>query len=104
MGQHDEMAMARKSKGRSSAPAQQGRSWRKPANVEACDITAVDPTLVGAACIAVAKHGAALMISTTRDGGAVCITLFDNDSRDKMYAHSQDEIEVALQGLIEDYS
>lgn len=103
MGQNDEMAMARKSKGRSSAPAQQGRSWRRPSNVEPCDITAVNVTLVGAACIAVAKHGAALMVSTTRDGGAVCITLFDNDNRDKMYAHSQDEIEAALQGLLEEY-
>jgi len=104
VGVKDEQELQRRAKKRTSEPAKGSNRWRKPASAEPCDLSAVDTNLIATAVVRVAMSGAALMISTTRDGGAVCLTLFDNDTRDKMYAHSVEEIEYALQGLIEDYS
>jgi len=104
MGVKDEQQIQRSKSKRTSQPAQQSGRWKRPTNAEPCDLTAVSPGLIAEAVVRVAVSGAALMVSTTRDGGAVCLTLFDNDTRDKMYAHSVEEIEVALQGLIEEYS
>lgn len=68
---------------------------------EAADITSVDPRVIGMCVMSVVRAGAAIMFSQTSDGGAISITLFDNNERTKEYLHRGDEIEQYLTGLIE---
>ncbi len=103
MGQTDEARLEHKSRSKARAGGKAASPWTRKTNREECDITAVDPAVMGAAVIAVAAAGAALMVSTTRDGGAVSLTLFDNDEKERTYAHSADEINDLLLGLIEQY-
>jgi len=103
MGQTDEKAIERKGKGRGKTTPTSQSAWAKARDASSADLTAIDPALIGSAVQAVAMAGAALMVSTTRDGGAVSITVFDNDEKERVYAHSSEEIEYVFRGLVEQY-
>lgn len=55
------------------------------------------PDLLKAAIAAATEDGAALLLSKTSDGGALCIQLLHGTSRSKLYPSSADELKEALQ-------
>jgi hypothetical protein len=61
------------------------------------------PLLVGAIC-AVLRAECAIIIGTTRDGGALSLTVLDGDQRHKTYCSSEAELSEAAKALIEMYT
>lgn len=59
----------------------------------------VSPEIVGEAVLAVLDAGDAMMVSTTSDGGAVRITLFEGDSKHSTYVHTPTELEAVMRGI-----
>jgi hypothetical protein len=41
----------------------------------------------------------AIIISRTRDGGAICLTVLDGDDRHRTYCSSEDELEEAFSAI-----
>lgn len=66
-------------------------------------LSAVDSKLVALALAAVVSDGAALMFGTTRDYGAVCLTLMSGNDRRKVYPSNVQELEQALRDLVESF-
>lgn len=58
------------------------------------------PSAVGS----VLKAECAIIISLTRDGGAVCLTILDGDNRHRTYCSSQAELDDAMQALMQMYA
>lgn len=103
MGQTDEQDIEqRKRKRGKPAPKESTSLLRRQVDSQA-DLSSVDPALVGRAVQAVVSADNAVMFGATQDGGAVCVTLFADGQRDKTYAHSTEEIEFLLEGMIQDY-
>lgn len=48
--------------------------------------------------------GCAVLVGHTRDGGALCITVLDNDERHRTYVSNADELEEAAQALMHLYT
>jgi hypothetical protein len=48
--------------------------------------------------------GNAVIFGTTRDGGAICVTVCEDDQRHKTYVHSQIELDNAMSFLAHHYS
>lgn len=63
------------------------------------DWSKVDVELLVAAIVSVTGEGAALLLSRTRDGGALCLTLCDGDDRLKLYASTREEMNDHLRGI-----
>ncbi len=61
-------------------------------------------TLVGAALDAVINAECALILGSTRDGGALVLTVLDGEERHRTYCSSDGELQAALQALIELYA
>lgn len=80
-------------------------SGDKPSNSDykpAVDsVSAIDPKLIATAVQAVLGTGAALIFSATRDYGAICLTLLDGNDRHKVYATNVQELQQALNDLVE---
>jgi len=62
-----------------------------------------EPRVTKAIDAALAK-GCAVMIGTTRDGGAIVITILDGDDRHRTYCANSDELTAAADAMIELYS
>ncbi len=58
---------------------------------------------VGAILDRVIEAGAALIVARTRDGGAIALTLLNDDGREKTYAVSQADLDDALSELANRY-
>jgi len=52
----------------------------------------------------VVDSGAALIISATRDGSALVLTLLDGNDKDKVYCEDVDDLREALTDLAASYS
>lgn len=59
-------------------------------------------TLDTLACVV--DNGAAVILSGTRDGGALVITLLDGDDKDKVYCEDVDDLREALTDLAGAYA
>lgn len=59
----------------------------------------VDADLLREALTAVLTAGDAILLGTTRDGGAVAIQAYSGDQIDKLYGSSVVELEVVLSGV-----
>lgn len=66
------------------------------------DWGACTPQLISSAVVAVALAGDALLFSTTRDGGALVITICSGDKRLKLYAPSGSMMDTHLYNIIAD--
>lgn len=64
-------------------------------------LTAVNKELLAVAILSAVEHGCALMFGATRDGGAVALTLLDGNDRHKLYPQNVQELDQALQDLVE---
>lgn len=62
-------------------------------------LNAVPEGLLTSAVLAVVENGCALMVSATRDKGALCLTLLDGDKRHRVYPASAAELVAALTDL-----
>lgn len=60
----------------------------------------VDPALLHSAVCAVLQAGDAVLLGTTRDGGAVAMQLYSGDSLDKLYCATLEELQDALRGVL----
>lgn len=60
-----------------------------------------DATLLRSAAAAVTEDGAALLLTKTSDGGALCIQVWTGTDRHKLYPASATELREALQLIIE---
>jgi len=58
---------------------------------------------IGTALDAILNQGCAVIIGTTRDGGALVITILDNDDRHRTYCSNEDELEEAISEIIQLY-
>jgi hypothetical protein len=56
---------------------------------------------LGLALDATIRHGNAVLIGQTRDGGALVITILEGDERHRTYAATQEELDAAV-GALED--
>lgn len=61
----------------------------------------VEAELVRTAIVAVLTAGDAILLGTTRDGGAVAMQLYSGDNIDKLYGSGTGELSTLLQGLVE---
>lgn len=59
----------------------------------------LDPALVHQAITAVIRAGDAILVGTTRDGGAVAMQLYSGDALDKLYGATAEELAEVLQGV-----
>lgn len=66
-------------------------------------LRAINSELLRNAFAVVCSTGAALMVATTRDHGAVCLTLLDGSDRRKVYCSDVQELHQALADLIESF-
>lgn len=66
-------------------------------------LKAVNPTVLADALHAVVSDGAALMFGTTRDYGAICLTLMSGNDRRKVYPSNVQELDQALRDLAESF-
>ena len=62
-------------------------------------LSVVPEGLLASALLAVVENGCALMVSATRDKGALCLTLLDGDKRHRVYPASAAELVAALTDL-----
>lgn len=62
-------------------------------------LSALPEGLLESALLAVVENGCALMVSATRDKGALCLTLLDGDKRHRVYPASAPELVAALTDL-----
>jgi len=60
-----------------------------------------DHSNCGLAIDAVLRAGNAIMLGGTRDGGALCITVLEGDTRHRTYCSNYNELEDALAQLRE---
>jgi len=60
-----------------------------------------DHSTTGLAIDCVLRSGNAVIIGGTRDGGAVCITVLEGDTRHRTYCSNYNELEDALAQLRE---
>jgi hypothetical protein len=60
------------------------------------------PRLLGAIS-KVVDAGDAVIVGSTRDGGAVCITVLSGDDREKLYASSEEELGRICEALLDAY-
>lgn len=67
-------------------------------------LSAVDQSLLASALHAVVSDGAALMVSATRDQGAICLTLLSGETRHRVYPSTVQELDQALRDLIESFA
>lgn len=67
-------------------------------------LRAVDASVLASALHAVVSDGAALMVSATRDQGAICLTLLSGNDRHRVYPSNVQELNSALQDLIDSLS
>ena len=58
---------------------------------------------LGAVIDVVLSGGAAVMLGSTRDGGAVVITIFDGEQRHRTYCSSDHELENAFASIFAAY-
>lgn len=61
-----------------------------------------DPCELGEACAAVLRRGDAIMLSTTQDGGALRVMVFEGETRHKFYASGAADVTELLHGLAQD--
>lgn len=66
-------------------------------------LSAVDSKLLALAFAAVVSDGAALMVGTTRDYGAICLTLMSGNDRRKVYPSNVQELDQALRDLVDSF-
>lgn len=64
-------------------------------------LSAVNAEILVSALHAVVSDGAAIMLSATRDHGAICITLLSGEQRHRVYTSTVGELDQALRDLIE---
>lgn len=60
-----------------------------------------DVSLLHRAVVAVTEDGAALLFTSTSDGGALCLQVWTQSARHKLYPATALEIEEALQLVID---
>jgi hypothetical protein len=63
------------------------------------DWAKVDEALILAALSSVTAEGAALLFGTTRDKGALVLTVCDGDERVKLYASTREEMNEHLRSI-----
>jgi len=76
--------------------------WSKyqPAGVKgSADWSKVDEALILAALASITSEGAALLFGSTRDKGALVLTICDGDERVKFYATTHDEMNSHLRDV-----
>lgn len=61
-------------------------------------------TMLGGALAAVLRAECAVIFGTTRDGGALCITILDGEDRHRTYCGNDEELQDALRAMIENYT
>lgn len=60
----------------------------------------VSQPLIGEMVGAVTRDGSAVLLGTTRDGGALVVTVCAGDERAKFYASSLEEVASMMQNII----
>ena len=65
-----------------------------------CHWDEVSAPLIGQLVAAVTRDGSAILLGTTRDGGAFCITVCAGDERIKFYARDGNELAGQIRNLI----
>lgn len=104
MGVKDEQLDARKRKTQPKTGGEGGSTTRFTRHVEKRpDLTSVEASMIGLAVVRCVLAGDAIMFGMTQDGGAVSFTVLSGSDRTKDYAHSNEEIEYILQGIIDEY-
>jgi len=58
---------------------------------------------LGTALDAILNQGCAIIIGVTRDNGALVLTILDNDERHRTYCSNEDELEEAINEIIQLY-
>lgn len=58
-----------------------------------------NPEMIGEAVLNVIRQGDAIMVSTTSDGGAIRVTIFEGDRKHHQYVASVEELEKLLRGI-----
>lgn len=54
---------------------------------------------LGMACDAILGEGCAIVFSRTRDGGALVVTILDDDQRHRTYCSNQVELDRAIESI-----
>ena len=67
------------------------------------DWSGVDATKLAKAAAAICKHGGAIRLGYTRDGGAYAIGIYGDGEPFTEYVPPSDDVDAYLQGLIDDY-
>lgn len=99
MARDDEPGMG-KAKGTKNAKSK----WTKytpTASTKACFWEEISAPLIGELVGCVTRDGDAILLGTTRDGGAFAITVCSGDERIKFYARSSDELAKIITDLIQ---
>jgi len=58
---------------------------------------------LGTALDAILNQGCAIIVGVTRDNGALVLTILDNDERHRTYCSNEDELEEAINEIIQLY-
>ena len=54
---------------------------------------------LGLALDRVCRQGCAVMVGSTRDGGALVLTILDGETRHRTYCSNQDELDAAVESM-----
>jgi hypothetical protein len=93
--------MPRHSKPDSTGPTRYGSSQSTAGDARgAAALALTTAELLRETVTAVLNAGDAILIGTTRDGGAVAIQLFSGDRVDRLYAATLEELQETLQGVL----
>lgn len=74
--------------------------YQAPPRVANMSWDEVSLPLIGEVVGAVTRDGAAILLGTTRDGGALVITVCDGDQRIKFYASSSEEVSSMMSRVL----
>lgn len=102
MGVNDRAQDRKDDKRRASEDKRKRRS-NKSSNGATADWASVDGALLAKAVGAIARDGGAIRLGYSRDGGAYAIGIYGDGDPFTEYFPPSEDMDVILQGLIEDY-
>lgn len=102
MGINDRQKSQREERKNEQTATRQRRSLSQSKGTPA-DWGSVDGQLLSRAVAAVAKRGGALRLGYTRDGGAYAVGIYGDGEPFTEYIPPNDDLDLYLKGLIEDY-
>lgn len=85
-------------------PAQRAHRRAQRGDSAPADWGTVDAAKLLAVIAAVTRHGYAITLGYTRDGGAYTINVLGDTAFEREYVRPTEDMELYLEGLLQDYS